>query len=178
LLFTLRAKSELLRSKNEKILIVEKIEAENANEAKSKYLSRISYELKIPLKAIIGFSQLLVRYTKNPLINIQKPDIKTITKAGNYLLEFINKILDLSRIESGKIELSIKEINLKPLIIDVINIAISLTESNHICLTLSEFNDVYVKTNYTKVKQFLLNLLSNAIKYNKKSGSVSISIIK
>ena len=177
-IFALRAEAELLHNKTEEQLISSKIEAERANKAKSEFLSRMSHELRTPLNAIIGFSQLLIRDKENPLNDAQKDDLTTITKAGTNLLELINEILDLTKIESGKLEVTLNEVFLEPLIEEVLNLAKPFAIENEIEVKIEKFENFSIRADFFRIKQVLFHLLSNAIKYNQKKGNVLIKAIK
>ncbi|NOT19830.1 MAG: response regulator [Sideroxydans sp.] len=150
-------------------------EAKMANLAKSDFLSRMSHELRTPLNAILGFSQLLEVGPPTPTIQ-QTERLHQITKAGWYLLELINEILDLAVIESGKLSLSLESV----LLIDVINECQAMIETqahqHDISLNFLAFNpNMHVRADRTRLKQVLINLLSNAIKYNREQGTVEIA---
>ncbi len=154
-------------------------EAEKANQAKSEFLSRMSHELRTPLNAIIGFSEVIFYNAKEPLSSSQKKNLNHILKASQHLLELINDILDLSRIDSGKIRLSLEPINMDQLIKDLSNLVYPMAEKEKVQLSLSEINsDIFVLGDKTRLKQSILNLLSNAIKYNRPSGQVSLKVIR
>ncbi len=162
---------------NEQRLIDAKNAAERANEAKSQFLSSMSHELRTPLNAILGFSQ-LIQYDEN-LTDIQQENISQIHIAGEHLLELVNNVLDLAKIEAGKLDLSIEQVNLSQVLTECKNIlkfpmsqkGISLSYDNKLINTVSIDADAF------RLKQILLNLLSNAIKYNKPQGSISIDCI-
>jgi GAF domain-containing protein len=168
--FALRAEAELIHNMTEEHLVSAKLEAERANKAKSEFLSRMSHELRTPLNAIIGFSQLLVRDKKNPVNDAQKEDLTTITKAGTHLLEFINELLDLSKIESGKLEVTIKEVFLKPLVDEVFNLAKPCAIENEIQVKITEYENFSIQADFFRIKQVLFHLLSSAIKYKANSS--------
>jgi len=149
-------------------------EAKMANLAKSDFLSRMSHELRTPLNAILGFSQLLEAGSPTPTIQ-QAERLQQITKAGWYLLELINEILDLAVIESGKLSLSLESV----LLLDVINECQAMIEpqaqQHGISLNFLPFEQAtHVRADRTRLKQVLINLLSNSIKYNREHGTVEV----
>jgi signal transduction histidine kinase/AmiR/NasT family two-component response regulator len=149
--------------------------ADKANLAKSDFLSSMSHELRTPLSAILGFAQLMESGTPSPTV-AQKRSIDQILKAGWYLLELINEILDLALIESGKLPLSLEPISLTEVVSECHAMIEPQAKKRDIRLTFPEFDIPYfVQADRTRVKQVLINLLSNAIKYNKVSGSVVVS---
>ncbi len=176
--FALRAEAELIHKKTEEHLMAAKIEADRANNAKSEFLSRMSHELRTPLNAIIGFSQLLVRDKENPITDVQKKDLTTITDAGKHLLELINEVLDLSNVESGKLELTIKEVFLHPILDEVISQIQPIAKEKEIKIEIEEYENLSLPADYIRLKQVLYSLLSNAIKYNRDNGNVSIDVLK
>ncbi len=154
-------------------LIFEKQRAECANLAKSKFLSQMSHELRTPLNAINGFSQLMLKSKKNPLTEKQQNMTKQINTAGQHLLELINEVLDLARIEAGEVVMSMQPLQLSEPIEDCMALIQSLAEEKNITLK-NECSERLpeVVADETKFRQILLNLLSNAVKYNKSDGSV------
>ena len=159
---------------NELALIKSKEEAEKANQAKSDFLSSMSHELRTPLNAILGFTQLL-KYEKE-LTEKQQSHISEIGKAGNLLLELVNQILDLARIEKGHLQLSMEQVSLSDIFKECHSMVSPLTEQNNLSLDFTPATNSYVIADYTRLKQVMLNLLSNAIKYNVTNGSVSLKI--
>ncbi|MBL4638862.1 MAG: response regulator, partial [Proteobacteria bacterium] len=164
----------LANEQSRKALVDEKANAEEANRAKSEFLSSMSHELRTPLNAILGFSQLLESDTVSPLTNNQKDNMHYIVDSGKHLLALINQVLELSSIEAGKTELSIEMINLPSIIDTTISLVSTIAEQAQIELHVLSDLDVTVIADYTKLEQVLLNLISNAIKYNHAGGSVSL----
>jgi len=151
--------------------------AEASNIAKSKFLSRMSHELRTPLNAINGFSQLLLKQNKNHTLDErQTQQILQINTAGLHLLELINEILDLSRIESGQLTLSLEPIVVADTVKDCISLITSLADKSGIAIEVGKSigNLPHMQADLTRFKQVLLNLLSNAIKYNRPRGTVSL----
>jgi signal transduction histidine kinase/ActR/RegA family two-component response regulator len=148
--------------------------AEKANLAKSDFLSNMSHELRSPLNAILGFSQLM-QSGMPPPTSTQRQSIEQILQAGWYLLELINEILDLALIESGKLSLSREPISLADVLSDCRGMIEPLAMKSGIGLTFPLFDVVpYVDADRTRLKQVLINLLSNAIKYNRAGGTVEV----
>ena len=151
--------------------------AEKANLAKSDFLSSMSHELRTPLSAILGFAQLMESGSPPPTIS-QKRSIDQILKAGWYLLELINEILDLALIESGKLSLSLEPISLAEVMRECQAMIEPQAQKRGIGVGFPRFDNPYfVKADRTRVKQVLINLLSNAIKYNKVGGTVVVDCI-
>lgn len=150
-----------------------KEEAENANHAKSQFLSSMSHELRTPLNAILGFSQ-VIEMTSNDEVTISHA--KEIINGGNYLLTLINDVLDLSKIESGNVNFSIEKLSLNNILNQVLSMITSLIDQGSIQLhnLVSSCTDIKINVDEMYFKQILLNILSNAIKYNSENGKVTI----
>ena len=148
--------------------------AETANRAKTDFLSSMSHELRTPLNAILGFAQLLESGSPSPTPP-QKRSIDQILKAGWYLLELINEILDLALIESGKVTLSREPVSLVEVMLECRAMIEPQAQKRGIGMTFPRFDTPhFVKADRTRVKQVLINLLFNAIKYNKPGGAVAV----
>ena len=151
--------------------------AEKANRAKTDFLSSMSHELRTPLNAILGFAQLMESGAPSPT-PLQKRSLDQILKAGWYLLELINEILDLALIESGKVVLSREPVSLIEVMLECRAMIEPQAQQRGITMTFPNFDVSYfVKADRTRLKQVLINLLFNAIKYNKPDGRVAVECI-
>ena len=149
--------------------------AEAASRSKSEFLSRMSHELRTPLNAILGFAQ-LSETTK--LDEHQREHLHHIVKAGWHLLNVINEVLDISRIEAGRLGLSPEPVQLADLVRDAVTLIrpVAGEAQVHLADGLAETaGSGWVLADHQRLKQVLLNLLSNAVKYNRPGGTVSIS---
>ena len=151
--------------------------AEESSRSKSEFLSRMSHELRTPMNAILGFAQLLTMSRKEPLTPVQKERVRQIVKGGQHLLDLINEVLDISRIEAGRLQISPEPVSVRESIQEVLDLSMPLAEDRHIQLhaSLETETNPYVMADRQRLKQILLNLLSNAVKYNYDGGSVMIS---
>jgi PAS domain S-box-containing protein len=162
------------RKRVERELHAAKEEAERANRAKSEFLSRMSHELRTPLNAILGFGQLIEKQSPTGTLRTRAGHI---TAAGRHLLNLINEILDISRIEAGAMQLSLEPVHLANVLDEAFDIMRPLAAERSIEFTAPVRTDppVYVLADLQRFKQVLLNLFSNAVKYSPKKGKVSIS---
>lgn len=161
------------RKRAESELIAARREADRANKAKSEFLSSMSHELRTPMNAILGFGQ-LIGYDDD-LSEEHQDNVKEILNAGEHLLSLINEVLDLSRIESGTIDLSLEPVALTDVVEECLSLVATLAEPRHIQLAVQGIHGVTVWVDRIRFKQVLLNLLSNAIKYNRDGGNVILS---
>jgi signal transduction histidine kinase/CheY-like chemotaxis protein len=162
------------RARIEKALREAKEEADRANHAKSDFLSRMSHELRTPLNSILGFGQLLDRQSPT---ETQRPRVRYILSAGRHLLNLINEVLDISRIEAGTLQLSVEPVCLEEAIGEALDLMRPLAAERTITLAANCSLDTasYVLADRQRLKQVLLNLLSNAVKYTAVQGSVTVS---
>jgi signal transduction histidine kinase/ActR/RegA family two-component response regulator len=148
-----------------------------ANRAKSEFLSNMSHELRTPMNAILGFTQLLMSEPTAPLGDMQRSFADQILKAGKHLLELINEVLDLARVEAGKLVLSVESVPIASVVADCLPLIQNIARDMKLQVEAPPADiAVSVMADNMRLKQVLLNLLSNAVKYNRSGGKVSISI--
>jgi two-component system, sensor histidine kinase and response regulator len=149
--------------------------AERANKAKSEFLSRMSHELRTPLNAILGFSQVLDRQNL-PLV--QRDRVGHIYRAGQHLLSLINEVLEIARIETGKIQLSLEPVCVGDALTEALDIVRPLASQRRIQIQRNDYvaAEINVLADKQRFKQVLLNLLSNAVKYNCEAGRIVVAL--
>ena len=146
-----------------------------ASEAKNVFLSRMSHELRTPLAAVLGFSELLTLADLEP----EKHEWSSmILRAGRHLLDLVNEVLDISRIESGDLAISLEAVSIEPILADAYELVAPLAQGRSVTLhppTVS-VSSGYIIADTQRLKQALVNLLSNAVKYNREGGEVTVSV--
>jgi signal transduction histidine kinase len=160
--------------KNESKLLIAKEVADNANQAKSEFLSSMSHELRTPMNAVLGYGQMLKYSPDEPLSEKQKDYVSNILTGGEHLLELINEVLDLARIEAGKADLVIETVCASTVLDECLSLIRALADERGIEIVIKEnFKDCgEIRVDETRLKQALLNLMSNAVKYNHENGKI------
>ncbi|HEU5088357.1 MAG TPA: ATP-binding protein, partial [Roseiflexaceae bacterium] len=149
--------------------------AQEADRLKGQFLAAISHELRTPLNAIIGFSTVMLDELDGPISALQREDLKTINRNGRFLLHLINELLDLARIEAGRLELEIKPVDLKALVSDVAETVQGLLHHKPVLLEVKLPPKLpRVRGDAAKIRQVLLNVLSNAVKFTD-HGTIQIT---
>jgi PAS domain S-box-containing protein len=162
------------RKQLEHVLKRAKEDAERANRAKSEFLSRMSHELRTPLNAILGFAQLL---EMDDLDSEQTESVDQILKAGRHLLSLVDEVLDIARIEAGRMSLSLEPIDVGAVVREAWELVKHRADQENITFANGHAMDCDVKVtaDQQRLKQVILNLLSNAVKYNEPDGTVTVS---
>ena len=161
----------------EQAMIRAKEEADLANSAKTEFLSSMSHELRTPLNAVLGFSQMLeMNHLKEPLTPTQQKCVGHIHRAGQHLLDLINEILDLAKIETGRLSLMIESVDAREVVLESLSLVAPMAEPAEVVLRFDESPGTppLVLADGIRLKQVMVNLLSNAIKYNRKGGTVVV----
>lgn len=171
-----------LQAQNEELLHIKdsleksKIEADNANKIKSTFLANMSHELRTPLNAIIGYSELMLEESDGDPKNSKVSDLTKVISSAKHLLNLINDILDLSKIEAGKMQLFLEDIDIVPFLYDIKVMAQPLIEKNNNKFELSVPEDIgKMRVDVTRLRQCILNLLSNASKFTN-NGLLKLSV--
>jgi PAS domain S-box-containing protein len=166
------------RKRQEKELKEAKVAAEAANATKSQFLATMSHELRTPLNAIIGYTEMLIEDSEDNGHEQYVPDLKKVHSSAKHLLALINDVLDLSKIEAGKMDLYLETVEVQPLIDDVVSVVTPLVEkkANRLSINLGP-NLGAIHADVTKVRQSLFNLLSNASKFTE-HGTITLDVYR
>ncbi len=154
-------------------LLAAKDEADRANQAKSEFLAHMSHELRTPMNAILGFGQVLELETQNPR---QREQVGEILRAGGHLLNLIDDLLDLSRIETGRLNAVIEAVELESIVAQAARLVEPLVSRASVTLCNECMRATAVNADAIRLRQILVNLLSNAVKYNRPGGRVSVRL--
>ncbi|NEP84340.1 MAG: response regulator, partial [Okeania sp. SIO3B3] len=151
-------------------------ELEHSSQLKSEFLASMSHELRTPLNSILGFSDLLQRQTSGQLSDRQLNQVRLIQKSGQHLLQLINDILDLSKIEAGKTELNLESVNIHELCSDCLKMIQPRADKKRLALSLElDYRLSKVFLDQRRVRQIIINLLSNAVKFTSEGGQIKLS---
>lgn len=152
--------------------------AERANQAKSDFLSAMSHELRTPLNGVLGFGQLLRDDPSHPLADRQVEAVDQILSAGRLLLDLINDVLDLAKIEAGRISMDIMPVDVNDLLADTVPLIETQARARDLTLDFPDFSKpgLVVAADHKRLRQVVLNLLSNAVKYNRDKGAVTLTV--
>jgi two-component system cell cycle sensor histidine kinase PleC len=154
----------------------EKVKAEGANKAKGEFLANMSHELRTPVNAINGFSEIMMGEMYGPLGDDRYREYATdIHASGQHLLALINDILDMSKIEAGKLKLRLEAVHVEDVAEDTIRLMRNKADAAGLTLSMDLARAPETECDYRAVKQILLNLVSNAVKFTPRGGSVAIS---
>jgi len=164
-----------VRKRAENALVRAKEEAERTSKFKDQFLSTMSHELRTPLNAVLGFSDLLADERYGPLNEKQRRYIDHIHTGGKHLLTLISDILDLSKIEAGRMELALESISVDATFAEVLSVMQPLADRKSHALTANAKRGLVVRADATRLKQVLMNLLGNAIKFTPNSGRIELT---
>lgn len=162
-----------------KSLKEEKERAESANKAKSEFLANMSHELRTPLNAILGFSDIMLQSTFGPLGSQRyKEYMHDIYNSGTHLLNLINDILDMSKIEAGRFTLDCKNTDLGPIISEAVRTLTPQAQEKNIAVTTNIISELHAEVDGRAMKQIFLNLISNAVKFTPSGGNIDVCAFK
>jgi two-component system CheB/CheR fusion protein len=151
------------------------IELKRANQAKSEFLANMSHELRTPLNSIIGFSEVLYDETFGPVNEKQKKYVNNVLTSGKHLLLLINQILDMAKVEAGKMKLTVSDLSIKSLLNDIVMLVGDMVSKKKLEISLKIDADLpYIEADELKVKEIIYNLLSNAVKFTPEGGKLGL----
>ena len=163
------------RKKTQEALILAKEEAERSNRFKDQFLSTMSHELRTPLNAVVGFSDLLTEEHYGPLNERQKRYVNHIHTGGRHLLRLINDILDLSKIEAGRLQLVIEDVPVRTAMAEVLDTMRALADKKSQTLVENSTAELCVRADATRFRQMLMNLVGNAVKFTPEGGRIEVA---
>jgi len=151
-------------------------ELERANLMKAQFLANMSHELRTPLNSVIGFSEILLSGNAAPLTSMQHDALETIARNGRHLLDLVNDVLDLSKVDAGRMELRLARLDVRALVPDVLGEVESLLQArgHHVHVELAD-GPLTIVADATRARQVLFNLLSNAIKFTQPHGAITVT---
>jgi CheY-like chemotaxis protein/nitrogen-specific signal transduction histidine kinase len=166
-----------IRKKAEETLRLANAELERALRLKDEFLANMSHELRTPLNAILGISESLEEQVVGPLNEKQQHYIRTVSESGRHLLALINDILDLSKIEAGRMELSVQDVSVEMLIQSSLRMIKELAQKKNLNVSFTLDSQIQmVKADERRLKQVLVNLLSNAVKFTPGNGRIGLEV--
>jgi PAS domain S-box-containing protein len=163
------------RKKTQEALTKAKEEAERSNKFKDQFLSTMSHELRTPLNAVLGFSDLLTEERYGPLNDRQRRYVTHIHSGGKHLLRLINDILDLSKIEAGRLQLALENVPVASSFVEAVDTLRPLADKKSQSLVYNTSRDLAVRADATRFRQVLMNLLGNAIKFTPEGGKIELA---
>jgi signal transduction histidine kinase len=165
--------------RNERALVAKNVELQRATQLKSEFLANMSHELRTPLNAIIGFSDLILEGGVGPISEQQREFLEAVLRNGRHLLGLINSVLDLAKIEAGRMSLELAGTDLREAVTDVVRDTASLRSAKRQECTLHlDEASLAVVADGVRVRQILFNLLSNASKFTAEGGEITLSAVR
>jgi signal transduction histidine kinase len=165
--------------RNERALLAKNVELQRATRLKSEFLANMSHELRTPLNAIIGFSDLILDGGVGPISDQQREFLESVLRNGRHLLGLINCVLDLSKIEAGRMSLQLAGTDLREAVTDAVSDTASLRSAKrHECTLHLDGTSLAIVADGVRVRQILFNLLSNASKFTGEGGEITLSALR